>query len=66
MNRYEGVLYVQKMQDLEDGGADVQIPQGLTGVCSPRIGVTRAMDSHPGVMVLDDYSEVKEKVTGER
>jgi hypothetical protein len=61
MCRCEAILYVQKLRDLEGGGADVQIPQELARDSSLRIGVRRAMDSHPGATVLDNYSQVKEK-----
>ena len=66
MCRYEAFLYVQKMQDLEEGGADVQIPHELAKAGTLRIGATRAMDSHPGGIILYDYSEVKEKGRSER
>ena len=62
MCRCEAILYVQKMQDLGDGGADVQIAHGLAKACSPRIGTTQAMDSHPTDTILDNHSEIKGKV----
>jgi hypothetical protein len=55
------IAYLQKLRDLEDGGADVQIPHGLARDWSPRMGVTDTMDSHPGGTVLHNYSKVKEK-----
>jgi|SRR5271167_3347289 len=62
MCRCEAILYVQKMQDLGDGGADVQMAHGLAKACSPRIGTARIMDSHPADIILASYSEVKDKV----
>jgi len=62
MCRCEAILYVQKMQELGDGGADVQMAHGLAKACSLRIGTTRVMDSHSGDIIPDNYSEIKEKV----
>jgi len=63
MCRCEAILYVQKMQELGDGGADVQMAHGLARACSLRIGTTRVMDSHPDDTILENYPEIKEKVS---
>jgi hypothetical protein len=62
MCRCEATLYVQKMKDLEEGRADVQIPEELGTACGSRIGLTHAIDDHPGGTVLYDYWKVKRNV----
>jgi hypothetical protein len=62
MNRCEAISHVQKAKELPAGRPDLHIPQELGEACSSRIGLTRAINSHPTHTILYNYSHVKEKV----
>jgi hypothetical protein len=55
-------LHLQKAKELPAGRPDLHIPQELGKACSSRIGLTRAINSHPTRTILYNYSDVKEKV----
>jgi hypothetical protein len=62
MCRYEGVLDLQKLKDLENGISYLHKLKELLGNCLPRIGVTLLIGSNPSVTVPQRYEEVKRKV----
>ena len=55
MCRYEVILHVQKLRDLEGEGVDLHIPQVVRESLGPRIGLQRCIDVHPTLIVLYDY-----------
>jgi hypothetical protein len=52
MNRSEAILYVHKMEGLEDGYVDVRIPKEFRQNAVSLTGVTLPMDSHSDAILL--------------
>jgi len=52
MCRCEGVLYMQKLRELEGGGVDLHIPKEVSESWRRLIGIERLMGSYPEGSVL--------------